>query len=109
MMVLSFVSLRLLSIFLFIFYAQGNSFPSSYDDWLEERGVDYDHFIFLGNSDNVAVHWRIEDDELLHLAVAVVNATGWVGFGIAENGGEKFLYSKKCLLSFMRSTRGGSY
>lgn len=37
-------------------------------------------------SGGVHVHWKIDTDSNLHVAVAT-NATGWVGFGIAEAGG----------------------
>lgn len=65
-----------------------HGFPPSYDDWLTDTGESsYEHSIFIGIDDNVAVHWKIEDEDTLHLGVAVKNTTGWLAFGIAENGG----------------------
>lgn len=63
---------------------------SAYESWVADRGPSYDHFQWVGDASSekaVAIHWSVDDDEsVLRLAVAA-NATGWVGFGIAESGG----------------------
>lgn len=61
---------------------------SSYEHWLEDKADGYDHHQHLASTtktDGVDIYWKIVDDSL-HIAVAA-NATGWVGFGIAEAGG----------------------
>ncbi|GKY93756.1 hypothetical protein MPSEU_000342700 [Mayamaea pseudoterrestris] len=59
-----------------------------YNKWL--AGSDYRNSLFIPADNNVngaAVHWTISDDNTtLNLAVAV-EASGWVGFGLSENGG----------------------
>lgn len=68
----------------------GGANDQEYLDWFEEIGSSkYDGTAFLPmDSDatqGLAVHWSL-DDEYIHLAVAV-RATGWLGFGLSENGG----------------------
>ena len=70
------------------FAADGNT---PYVSWLTSRGEsNFEHSAFLAGDiegDGVAVHWTIDDDaSSIRLAVAV-QATGWVGFGLAEAGG----------------------
>lgn len=74
-----------------------------YLDWVKNSTTTYPNSLFLtsnnnamnnGNNDTAtatssgaAVHWDISNDsQFIHLAVAV-RATGWVGFGVSENGG----------------------
>ena len=62
---------------------------STYDTWLLGKSFFYNEYIYMENtarSGGVHVHWKIDTDSNLHVAVAT-NATGWVGFGIAEAGG----------------------
>jgi len=65
-------------------------FGANNDDYVEwfER-VNYDGSLFLPSNDasqeGAAVHWSI-DETHLSLAVAV-RASGWMGFGLSENGG----------------------
>lgn len=59
---------------------------ASYVSWLDT--VDYSRSVFLPGStlsDGAAIHWNIIADQI-QLAIAV-RATGWVAFGISENGG----------------------
>jgi len=60
-----------------------------YRTWAESRASIYASSIFLpSNADpeaGAAIHWNIDGDTL-SLAVAA-RATGWLGFGISENGG----------------------
>jgi hypothetical protein len=75
----------------------------TYDTWLEGRGASYERSIFLPTSSNpeegAAVFWSIHEDSdetafsrtsgsnpWIQFAV-VVQATGWVGFGLSEAGG----------------------
>lgn len=61
-----------------------------YLDWVAT--VDYKDTYFLPSSsgdaaDGAAVHWSINEEQgIVELAVAV-RATGWLGFGLSENGG----------------------
>jgi DOMON domain len=62
-----------------------------YLGWLET--VDYQGAYYLASeadiADGAAIHWSIDDDRgIFELAVAV-RATGWLGFGISDNGGMK--------------------
>ena len=61
----------------------------AYLQWLQDATRDYERTLFLpspaGPFDGAAIHWTIEGDSI-YLAVAA-RATGWVGFGVAENGG----------------------
>lgn len=75
-------------------FNRNSSFPDSYQEWLDDSN--YQHVVYLGIEDNVAVHWTIEDT-ILNIAVAVKNATGWVGFGIAETGGKFILRIVYCI------------
>jgi hypothetical protein len=74
---------------------------TSFDTFVTEHNIrdKYDHEIFLGPDNNVAVFWKLviveEDDNAdtdtatssstLYLAVASA-ASGWVGFGISDAG-----------------------
>jgi hypothetical protein len=69
----------------------GGSNNDAYQSWLDVTASDYTNSLFLesaaNNSQGVAVHWRLDRTvERIYLAVAS-RATGWVGFGIGENGG----------------------
>ena len=70
----------------------GGTSNEAYMSWVAEYGGDYDYNYFLAsaagaelNDDGVALHWRL-DEERLYLAVAA-RATGFVAFGLSENGG----------------------
>ena len=63
-----------------------------YLDWLTKRGIQYTKHTFLSSSrattnapHGAAIHWNI-DDHQIHIAVAA-RATGWLAFGLSENGG----------------------
>jgi len=60
-----------------------------YLSWFEDAQGDYDEAFFIPHTSDpslgTSLHWKIEND-VLHLAVAV-RATGWMAFGISENGG----------------------
>jgi hypothetical protein len=72
---------------------------TAFDEFVAEHNIrdKYDHEIFLGPDNNVAVFWKLvvveEDDNAdtttgsstLYLAVAAA-ASGWVGFGISDAG-----------------------
>ena len=73
----------------------------TYELWLEGRGAAYERSVFLPTSSNpqegAAVFWSIHDDAdeialsrtskpWIQFAV-VVQASGWVGFGLSEAGG----------------------
>ena len=73
----------------------GDSFFGSrklpYREWEARRGSRFSQRVFVPSAaspdDGVAVHWTIDEmSSSIHLAVAT-RATGWVGFGLAENGG----------------------
>jgi hypothetical protein len=64
-----------------------------YLDWLEHKeGNDFTHFLFLESSlstnevpHGAALHWKTN---ATHIQIAVAaRATGWIGFGLSENGG----------------------
>jgi DOMON domain len=60
-----------------------------YLDWVNT--VNYRGMYYLPSdmdpADGAAIHWNIDEElGILELAVAV-RATGWLGFGISENGG----------------------
>ena len=61
---------------------------NAYTDWVAQIGANYDVSALLPPGDptdvKLAVHWSIVGDKI-HLAVAA-EATGWLGFGIAEAG-----------------------
>lgn len=58
--------------------------------WFDDNGDKYkghEYFPTLADSSNGAsIHWSIDDDDHISVAVAV-RATGWVGLGLSENGG----------------------
>jgi len=62
-----------------------------HEDYLDWAGsVDYAANAFLANPDDssqgIAIHWSISDDEeYVDLGLAV-RATGWLGFGLSDNG-----------------------
>ena len=65
---------------------------NAYASWLAQSNLPYEHSYLLSSDkiddDDVAVamHWSIDKDEnLLRLNVAA-DATGWLGFGLAEVG-----------------------
>jgi hypothetical protein len=69
----------------------GGSNDDAYQSWLDVAASDYTNSLFLESSvdasEGVAVYWRLDRTaERIYLAVAA-RATGWVGFGISENGG----------------------
>ena len=68
--------------------SSSSSSSSVYNSWKDENERKYDHYAYIATktaSDGVHIHWKIKDN---HLQLAVIaNATGWVGFGIAEAGG----------------------
>mmetsp|Transcript_2020 Transcript_2020/g.3630 ORF Transcript_2020/g.3630 Transcript_2020/m.3630 type:complete len:98 (+) Transcript_2020:208-501(+) len=59
----------------------------AYLEWFQRASYERAEFLPspAGNSTGAALHWTIQEDEIL-LAVAA-KAAGWVGFGIAESGG----------------------
>jgi hypothetical protein len=59
----------------------------AYLEWFQRASYERTEFLPspAGNSTGAALHWTIQENEIL-LAVAA-KATGWVGFGIAESGG----------------------
>ncbi|GAX16953.1 hypothetical protein FisN_5Hh331 [Fistulifera solaris] len=68
----------------------GGADHEDYIDWVNEVGSSkYTGSSFLpmdtDNTQGLAVHWSL-DEEYIHLGIAV-RATGWVGFGLSENGG----------------------
>jgi hypothetical protein len=66
----------------------GASDNDAYLDWSESVSRYSSSLYFPSNADpdlGAAVHWSIEGDSIF-LAVAA-RATGWVGFGLSENGG----------------------
>jgi hypothetical protein len=83
-----------LLLFLWIASASGSSDYSTYfggnDEYIEwyetVKGI-YNASIFLSDASTsgAALHWSIIDEQL-QLAV-VARATGWLGFGLSENGG----------------------
>jgi len=69
----------------------GGSDHQSYLDWISdfEIAVKYNSSVFLPSrqdSFGAAVHWSADDD-FFYVAVAA-RATGWIGFGLSEAGGE---------------------
>ena len=69
--------------------AVANSTP--YLDWVADYGAEYPRSLFLPSAadptEGLAMHWRIDNEtQRLHIAVAAA-AQGWVGLGLAENGG----------------------
>ena len=70
----------------------------AYMEWLDTRGSSplYEKFIFLDSTaatsdvfleNGSAFHWSIDiENEVLHFAL-IARATGWMGFGLSENGG----------------------
>jgi hypothetical protein len=69
----------------------GESNNDAYQSWLDVAASNYSNSLFFEStvdaSQGVAVHWRLDRTaERIYLAVAA-RATGWVGFGISENGG----------------------
>jgi hypothetical protein len=69
----------------------GGSDNDAYHSWLDIAASDYTNSLFLESAvdagQGVALHWHLDRTaERLYLAVAS-RATGWVGFGISENGG----------------------
>ena len=93
----AFISLIALSSLIYVHSSSlsGRDIPQTYADWLLKSGSGYEQLVFLGKEDEVAVHWKIEE-ERIGLAVGV-SATGWVGFGLSGSGGMKgadmFLYT----------------
>lgn len=73
------------------YFASTNN--DAYLDWFmsNNRASYYSNSVFLsspnGPENGAAIHWSI-DEKNIYLAVAT-RATGWAGFGIAENGGMK--------------------
>jgi len=59
--------------------------PQAYSTWLLQYGSNYDHFKYFGDNDEVALHWKISGGKI-HIAAAV-EASGWLGIGLAEAGG----------------------
>jgi hypothetical protein len=74
---------------------QHQNMPDTYASWLIQSSSKYDHQEFLGDNEEFALHWKI-DQHQINMAVAV-GTMGWVGFGISETGGMKgadmFLYT----------------
>jgi DOMON domain/Copper type II ascorbate-dependent monooxygenase, N-terminal domain len=70
----------------------GGADNAAYIDWAAGAGASYTAAVCYNASSpdttqGVAVHWKL-DDENIHLAFAA-RATGFVSFGISENGGMK--------------------
>ena len=66
----------------------------AYLDWLEVNQIEarYNNSIYMSSIDQglgAAVHWSA-DDEYIHVAVAA-RASGWLGFGLSDAGGEFLL------------------
>ena len=59
--------------------------PEAYATWIFQYGDNYDHSTFFGDNDEVALHWKIDGDKIR--IAAAVEASGWLGIGIAEAGG----------------------
>ena len=62
-----------------------------YLSWLDENNIEtrYNNSVYMPSIDQssgAAVHWSV-DDEYIYLAVAA-RASGWVGFGFSDAGGE---------------------
>ena len=75
-----------------------------YLNWVDSIASDYEASVYLPSIDptqGAAIHWRIVDDEWLHIAVAA-RCTGWIGFGLSEAGG--MLGSDMALFEASRST-----
>jgi len=70
--------------------AFGGAENAPYLAWVGAHGAAYPRSLFLASgtdpASGIALHWRMDDDEQLHIAVAA-KAQGWVGFGLSENGG----------------------
>lgn len=67
----------------------GGENNDGYLEWVET--IDYESAVFLPNFNDAtlgaAIHWSIsEDQEYVDLGIAV-RATGWLGFGLSDNGG----------------------
>jgi len=75
----------------------GQGIPATYAQWLIQTSNQYDHVEFLGSSDELALHWKIEAGEIF-MAVAI-GTSGWLGVGISESGGMKgadmFIFNAK--------------
>jgi len=73
----------------------GQNIPSTYASWLQQEGRYYEQHMFLGNDDQMALHWKIVGEQIM-LAVGATTS-GWLGFGLSESGGMKgadmFLYT----------------
>ena len=71
------------------YFGGSNAENDVYLTWADSRALTYDSSIFMPSAADpavgAAVHWSLIDDSI-YLAVAV-RATGWVGFGLSENGG----------------------
>jgi hypothetical protein len=70
-----------------------------YLDWLEENQIEsrYKNSVYMPSIDQgrgAAVHWSV-DDEFIHLAVAA-RASGWLGFGLSDAGGELVSIGELC-------------
>lgn len=62
------------------------SLPETYATWLLQRGnKNYDHSKLFGMNSEIAFHWKIKNGRLY--IAAAVEASGWLGFGLAEVGG----------------------
>ena len=65
----------------------------AYLDWLKANQIEsrYNNSVYMPSIDSgmgAAVHWSA-DDEYIHVAVAA-RASGWLGFGLSDAGGESF-------------------
>ena len=69
----------------------GGSNHGAYLDWLSDHDIEarYNNSVYMPSIDpglGAAVHWKVEG-EYFHVAVAA-RASGWVGFGLSDVGGE---------------------
>jgi hypothetical protein len=63
----------------------------AYLSWLDSNNIEakYNNSVYIPSIDQTsgaAVHWSVDDD-YIYLAVAA-RASGWVGFGFSDAGGE---------------------
>jgi Copper type II ascorbate-dependent monooxygenase, N-terminal domain/DOMON domain/Copper type II ascorbate-dependent monooxygenase, C-terminal domain len=63
-----------------------------YIDWVTKKGIQYTKHSFIPSTRSTtstphgaAIHWNIDNNQI-HIAVAA-RATGWLAFGLSENGG----------------------
>jgi dopamine beta-monooxygenase len=74
----------------------GGSDQQPYLDWLGTRGAKFENVVFLDSTaatsdkqleNGAAFHWTLDKENTMLQLALVTRATGWMGFGLSENGG----------------------